>query len=153
MTSPEIVRADPLRELERKMRRTHLGTCQHHQLPGSIMPGKAQRPLNGGGTRPASNPSRRGHKRRRHHSQRDTTGPGAVRVPSGAPADRVTNHRPNSPRLSRRKRKVNDGPTRMYDTNDPGGRKPKHPRHATEDQLDVLWHRWRQLADRRRRRT
>jgi hypothetical protein len=63
------------------------------------MPIKAQRPPNGGGTRQASNLGRRGHKRRRHHSQRDTTGPGAVVAPSAAPADREMNHRPDNPRL------------------------------------------------------
>ena len=155
-TLPARVRADPPRE--RKMQRTHLGTYQHQQRPGSVMPSKAQRPPNGGGTRQAaqaSNLGRRGHNRRRHHSQGDTARQGAVVIPSASPADRGVNQRPDSPRLARRTRKVNDGPNRMYDTDDPGGRQPKHPRqvNVTGDHLDTLWHRWRQLADRRQRRT
>jgi hypothetical protein len=91
----------------------------------------------------------RGHNLRRHHGQHDTTGPGAAGSPSTAPADREMKHCPDSPRLARHTRKVNDGPNRMYGTDDPGRRKPKHPRHVTGDQLDMLWHRWRQLAGRR----
>jgi hypothetical protein len=72
---------------------------------------------------------------------------------SEAPADCEMLNHPDSPRLARRKRKVHDGPNSMYDTDDPDGRKSKQPRHVTGDQLDMLWHRWRQLADRRRRRT
>jgi hypothetical protein len=63
------------------------------------------------------------------------------------------NHGPDSLRLARRKRRVHDGPNRIYDIDDPGGREPEHPRqvHVSGDQLDMLWHRWRHLAHRRRR--
>jgi hypothetical protein len=113
-TVTATVHTDPPRE--RKMRRTHLGTYQRPKRSGSTMPSKAQRPPNGGGTHQASKRGRRCNNPRRHHKQRDTTGPGARMIPSVAPADREMNHRPDSPRLSRRKRKVDDGPNRMYDT-------------------------------------
>jgi hypothetical protein len=68
-----------------------------------------------------------------------------VVIPSAAvaaQADREMNHRPDSPRLARRKHKVNGDPNCMHDTDDPGGRQPKHHGkvHVTEDQLDMLWH-------------
>jgi hypothetical protein len=119
-TFPATVRADP--PMERKMRRTHLGTCQVQRGSGSTMSSKAQRPPNGGGTRQASNLGRRGHIWRRYHSQRDTTEPGAVVILSAAPADCEMNHRPDSPQLSRCKRKVSYGPKSFNNTYDPGGR-------------------------------
>ena len=139
----------------RKLLRTLLESRQHRRVPRLQIPCKAQCLPTGDGARWARSLSRRGQAKRRHYhgNQHDTTGPGAVRMPSGAPEANDTNHHPDSPRLSRRKRKVQDDPNIIYDTDDPSGRKPPQPRHVSGNQLDTLWHRWRQLADWKRRRT
>jgi len=55
--------------------------------------------------------------------------------------------------LAKRKRKLSDCAGGIFDTDDPVGAHPKQPRYSSGDQLDTLWNRWRQLADRRQRKT
>jgi hypothetical protein len=78
----------------------------------------------------------------------------AVGMDNQTPVYRGADHLPDCPRLALRKRKLSSSANRMYDTDsdDPEGLNPKQPRHSTGAQLNMLWSRWRQLADRRRRR-
>ena len=76
----------------------------------------------------------------------------AVGMDNQAPVYCGADHLPDCPRLAMRKRKLSSSANRMYDTDDPDGRNPKQPCQSTNVQLDMLWSRWRQLADRRRRR-
>ena len=75
----------------------------------------------------------------------------AVEMDTGSPIYREGGHLPDYSHLARRKRKLRSSSNRVYDTDDPDGRNPKQPRHSTGDHRDMLWYRWRQLADRRRR--
>ena len=125
VAAPVLCGSDPSSQIVlprgRKLRHTLLESCQRHRVPSLQMPCKAQCLTTGGGARRARSLSRRCQAKRRHYhgSQRDTTGPGAVGMPSGAPAESEMNHHPDSPRLSRRKRKAHDDPNIIYDTDDP----------------------------------
>jgi ribonuclease HI len=95
----------------------------------------------------------------RPSSQCKWTDPGAYNlVHSAERKDRACAHRKEDcqPNCQQRestlcKRKLSNSANRMYDTDDPDERNRKQPRHSNGTQLDMLWSRWRQLADQRRR--
>ena len=74
-----------------------------------------------------------------------------VETDTGAPIYREGDRLPDYSRMSRRKRKLRSSSNRVYDTDDPDEWNTKQPRLSSGDHSDLLCHRWRQLADRRRR--
>ena len=155
-TSPEDVLAATCRK--RRMNNHHSMTPHQSHTPARAASRQPQFPDTRRGSTQTNKSSlvRRRRTTGRSNSKCTRVDQGACHpMQSAETNDQEYKHRgvdrqPNYQQSTLCKRKLSSSANHVYDTDDPDERNRKQPRHSTGAQLDILWSRWRQLADRRR---